>query len=126
MQCLKAAVDAGVDGVVLCDTNGGTLPSKVSEVVAFVKRQLNCAVGIHAHNDCELAVANALAAIESGASMVQGTINGYGERCGNTNLISLIPTLQLKLEQFDERNIDLKKLTELSRVVASRSNKIFK
>jgi 2-isopropylmalate synthase len=125
MQCLKAAVDAGVDGVVLCDTNGGTLPSKVSEVVAFVKRQLNCAVGIHAHNDCELAVANALAAIESGASMVQGTINGYGERCGNTNLISLIPTLQLKLEQFDERNIDLKKLTELSRVVASRSNKMF-
>lgn len=125
MQCLKAAVDAGVDGVVLCDTNGGTLPSKVSDVVAFVKDQLHCAVGIHAHNDCELAVANALAAIESGADMVQGTINGYGERCGNTNLISLIPTLQLKLNHSQAHKVDLKKLTELSRVVATRSNKMF-
>ncbi len=123
LQCLRTALKAGAQGVVLCDTNGGSLPSEVSAVVETVGREFNCAVGIHAHNDCELAVANALAAIEAGAVMVQGTINGYGERCGNTNLVSLVPTLQMKLNRPTVEQTQLSKLTELSRTVASRSNR---
>ncbi len=123
LRCLQAAVNAGAQGVVLCDTNGGTLPSDIEQVVQEVREKLNCPVGIHAHNDCELAVANALAAIDGGAVMVQGTVNGYGERCGNTNLISLIPTLQIKRHIPLVSDEQLTRLTELSRSVASRSNR---
>jgi len=94
---LEAAAEAGADWVVLCDTNGGALPGAVREIVTAVKRRLTAPLGIHTHNDGECAVANSLVAVEAGATQVQGTINGYGERCGNANLCSVIPGLKLKL-----------------------------
>ncbi|MBI4329245.1 MAG: citramalate synthase [Chloroflexi bacterium] len=97
LQCLKTAATAGADYLVLCDTNGGTLPSQIARVVDAVRAAVPTPVGIHAHNDGEMAVASSLAAIEHGATQVQGTINGYGERCGNANLCSIIPTLQVKM-----------------------------
>jgi 2-isopropylmalate synthase len=97
LATIKAAIDAGADLVVLCDTNGGSLPGFVAEVTARAIAHLGVPVGIHTHNDSGLGVANALAAIQAGASQVQGTINGYGERVGNCNLTTVIPTLQLKL-----------------------------
>lgn len=97
LAALKAAFEGGAACLVLCDTNGGTLPSDISAIIAQVRAALPTAnIGIHAHNDCELAVANSLAAVQAGAVQVQGTINGYGERCGNANLCSLIPLLELK------------------------------
>lgn len=97
---LKKAQEAGAGALILCDTNGGTLPDEVQKIVADVKRAFpHSQIGIHTHNDCELAVANSLAAITSGANHVQGTINGYGERCGNANLCSIIPILELKLKK---------------------------
>lgn len=98
LATIKAAKDAGADLVVLCDTNGGSLPEYVSRVTARAVEHLGASVGIHTHNDSGLGVANALAAIQAGASQVQGTINGYGERVGNCNLTTVIPTLQLKLD----------------------------
>jgi len=98
IQCIQEAARAGADGVVLCDTNGGTLPYEVTQICAAVSEALGeTAFGIHTHNDCELGVANAIAAVQAGATQVQGTINGYGERTGNCNLTSVIPILQLKL-----------------------------
>jgi 2-isopropylmalate synthase len=96
LACAKAAYDAGARWVVLCDTNGGTMPHEVEAVVREVTRHISgdC-VGIHAHNDTDQAVANSLAAVRAGARQIQGTLNGLGERCGNTNLCSLIPTLKL-------------------------------
>ncbi len=92
MDCLKAAHDAGARWLVLCDTNGGTLPDEVERIVAKVAETIpDTKLGIHAHNDTENAVANSLAAVRAGARQIQGTINGLGERCGNANLISLIP-----------------------------------
>lgn len=82
--------------IVLCDTNGGTMPNEISEIVSCVKKKMAIQLGIHAHNDCELGVANSLAAVNAGCTHVQGTINGYGERCGNANLCSIIPNLQIK------------------------------
>ncbi len=96
LATIKAAKDAGADLVVLCDTNGGSLPGFVGEVTRTAVAHLGTSVGIHTHNDSGLGVANALAAVEAGASQVQGTINGYGERVGNCNLVTVIPTLQLK------------------------------
>jgi 2-isopropylmalate synthase len=98
LQTLKSAVDGGADVIVLCDTNGGTTPTALGAAVAHVRRSLTTSVlGIHAHNDSEVAVANSVRAVEEGVRHVQGTINGFGERCGNANLISIIPNLQLKL-----------------------------
>ena len=122
LACLKAAVDAGADWVVLCDTNGGSLPSYVAEVVTAVIRSGVKNVGVHTHNDGELAVANAMAAVESGARQVQGTLNGYGERCGNANLISLVPNLQIKMGYHCVPEQSLSKLTELSRSVSEIAN----
>lgn len=96
MTCLQAAVAAGVDGVVLCDTNGGTLPHEIFATTRVVAEAVNVTVGIHTHNDTGMAVANALEAVRAGATQVQGTMNGYGERCGNANLTTLVPALQLK------------------------------
>jgi 2-isopropylmalate synthase len=97
LSCAKAAYEAGARWIVLCDTNGGTLPHEVEEIVAEVVRRIpGERVGIHAHNDTENAVANSLAAVRAGARQIQGTLNGLGERCGNANLASLIPTLLLK------------------------------
>jgi 2-isopropylmalate synthase len=103
LACAKAAYEAGARWVVLCDTNGGTLPYEVSEIVGeVVKHVPGTHVGIHAHNDTEQAVANSLAAVLAGARQIQGTLNGLGERCGNANLCSIIPTLKLK-KPFSER-----------------------
>jgi 2-isopropylmalate synthase len=98
LATLKAAADGGAACLVLCDTNGGTLPSEIATICAAVHAHLpTSSIGIHTHNDCELAVANAIAAVNAGAIHVQGTINGYGERTGNCNLTSVIPILQLKM-----------------------------
>ena len=97
LSCIESALKAGADWVVLCDTNGGTLPGEIFEIVSEVSKKFSGKnIGIHCHNDTENAVANSLAAIDAGARQVQGTLNGLGERCGNANLISLIPTLLLK------------------------------
>jgi 2-isopropylmalate synthase len=98
LATLQAAADGGAACLVLCDTNGGTLPAEIMEICAAVNHHLpGIPIGIHTHNDCELAVANAIAAVNAGASQIQGTINGYGERTGNCNLTSVIPILQLKM-----------------------------
>ncbi|MGC4015007.1 MAG: citramalate synthase [Luteolibacter sp.] len=98
LATLKAAAEGGADCLVLCDTNGGTLPHEVQQICEVVRQRIpGTPVGIHTHNDCELAVANAVAAVQGGAVQIQGTINGYGERTGNCNLTSVIPILQLKM-----------------------------
>jgi 2-isopropylmalate synthase len=99
LECVRAAAAAGVENVTLCDTNGGNLPGFVGEATAAVVAELgeDVEVGIHTHNDAECAVANSLAAVEAGARLVQGCVNGYGERCGNANLASILPALQLKM-----------------------------
>ncbi len=100
LETARTALQAGAEAVVLCDTNGGSLPNRLAEVVRRVRQALPDAVlGIHAHNDSGLAVANTLAAVEAGATHIQGTVNGYGERCGNADLCSIIPNLQLKMER---------------------------
>ena len=117
INCIKAAYDSGARWVVLCDTNGGTLPDEIFNIVSEVVKIIpGKNVGIHAHNDTENAVANALAAINAGARQVQGTINGLGERCGNTNLISLIPSLVLKTNFVTNiKKENLKNLINVSR-----------
>ncbi len=113
----------GAQVLVLCDTNGGTLTSELVEIVKAVQHHLPQApLGIHAHNDSELAVANSLAAVELGCVQVQGTINGFGERCGNANLCSIIPALQLKMGIDCISDEQLKKLTEISRFVCELAN----
>lgn len=122
VQTLLAAESAGADVVVLCDTNGGTLPADVSRIVSEVRKQISTVLGIHAHNDGELAVANTMAAVEAGCRHVQGTINGYGERCGNVNLCSAIPNLQLKMGYDCVPKDKLKTLVSLSRFVSEVAN----
>ena len=108
LACAKTAYDSGARWVVLCDTNGGTLPHEVEQVVGAVTKVIpGDHVGIHAHNDTEQAVANSLAAVRAGARQIQGTLNGLGERCGNANLVSIIPTLKLKSEFSDRFDINV-------------------
>ncbi|HEY9751578.1 MAG TPA: citramalate synthase [Coleofasciculaceae cyanobacterium] len=128
-ETLKIAVLAGAEWVVLCDTNGGMLPPAIAQTVQTIRADLNRLnlsdppdIGIHTHNDSDTAVANALAAVMEGARMVQGTINGYGERCGNANLCSLIPNLQLKLGFDCIREAQLAQLFETSRFVSEVVN----
>jgi 2-isopropylmalate synthase len=97
LTTLRVAAEAGADALVLCDTNGGTMPKEIAAITAVVNSHFPGKVGIHSHNDCGMAAANALAAVDSGAIQIQGTINGYGERTGNCNLTTIIPCLQLKL-----------------------------
>ena len=118
---LRTARDAGADWVVLCDTNGGNLPSTVGPLTRLLSPEFPY-LGIHTHNDCEVGVANSLAAVEEGAHMVQGTINGYGERCGNANLCSIIPALELKLEKKTIGEENLKGLTSLAYFVSETAN----
>ncbi|MBI2090004.1 MAG: citramalate synthase [Deltaproteobacteria bacterium] len=99
VECLKAAEEGGADWIVLCDTNGGSLPGDIRVAIGDVKNLISTPLGIHCHNDGELAVANTMAAVEMGVRQVQGTINGFGERCGNLNLCSLIANLQLKMRK---------------------------
>lgn len=120
LATLKAAADAGATRLVLCDTNGGSLPDLVAATTRVVCERFSVPVGIHTHNDAELAVANALVAVQAGARQVQGTVGGYGERCGNLNLVSVIPALKLKLG-FEQPQ-DLGALRELARYVDERAN----
>ncbi|MBD1137006.1 citramalate synthase [Pelagibacterales bacterium SAG-MED49] len=129
IECIKAAYDQGARWIVLCDTNGGTLPHEVSKIISEVIKYVPGEnLGIHAHNDTENAVANSLAAVQSGVRQIQGTINGLGERCGNANLMSLIPSLFLK-KDFSEKfelNIkreNLKNLTQCSRLLDELLNR---
>ena len=122
LKTLRTALEAGVSVLVLCDTNGGSLPSKVFKIVSEVKSTLKFPLGIHTHNDSGVAIANAISAVEAGVQHVQGTINGYGERCGNPDLITIIADLQLKLGFSCLSSAKLKELTELARFVSEVSN----
>jgi 2-isopropylmalate synthase len=122
IKTLKAAEDGGADVIVLCDTNGGTLPNELPSIFDDVKRNISRTLGIHTHNDAEVAVANSIIAITMGAEQVQGTINGYGERCGNANLCSIIPNLKLKLKLNCITDEQLRKLREVSYFVDELAN----
>ena len=122
VKCLFTARDAGASALVLCDTNGGTLTSEITRIVKEVLPLAKTEIGIHCHNDSGLAVANSLAAVEAGAGMVQGTINGYGERCGNADLVPIIANLQLKMGVRCLPPEKLKGLTRLSHFVSEISN----
>ncbi len=124
LRCLTIAAEAGADCLVLCDTNGGALPDEIVAAVEAAKKQIPVPLGIHTHNDSELAVANTLAAVNAGAVQVQGTINGYGERCGNANLCSIIPDLMLKMGIDCITAEQLAKLTEVSHYVSEAANLI--
>ena len=122
LRTLKAAVDGGASFIVMCDTNGGCLPSAISRITGEIKREVHAPLGIHCHNDGGVAIANSIAAVEAGCAMVQGTINGYGERCGNADLIPLIADLSLKLGMRTIPKENLSKLTEVSHFIAEVSN----
>jgi len=133
LKSVAVALDGGADFIVLCDTNGGTLPFEMEAIIAEVQQQLNCIgtgpsknasarIGIHCHNDCGMAVANTITAVQKGAAMVHGTINGYGERCGNADLTSVIPILSIKMGRECVSPENLKKLKNLSRYVSETAN----
>ena len=133
LQSLSAALDGGADFIVLCDTNGGTLPFELELIITEVQQHLNSIstepsqngslkLGIHSHNDCGMAVANSITAVQNGAVMVHGTINGYGERCGNADLTSIIPILSLKMGRECVTQENLKKLKSLSRYISETAN----
>lgn len=122
LECVRAAAEAGADYVVLCETNGGRMPDEVGAAVDAVRAVIKTRIGIHCHNDSELAVANSLMAVAHGAIQVQGTINGVGERCGNANLVSIIANLQLKLGHTCVPAASLARLNELSHFVYELAN----
>ncbi len=128
LETLEAAVKGGSRTIVLCDTNGGSLPSEIARITEKVTARFagspheRITLGIHAHNDCAMAVANSVSAFQAGAAMVQGTINGYGERCGNADLTSVIPVLSVKLDADCITKENLKKLQNLSRFVSETAN----
>ena len=122
LKTLEAASESGADVVVLCDTNGGSLPSEVAQAVDIVRTRISTRLGVHAHNDSDLATSNSIVAVQHGATHVQGTINGLGERCGNTDLCIIIPNLTLKAGYTCLGQDGLGKLTELSRCVYELAN----
>ena len=122
LQVMQVGTDAGADFIVLCDTNGGTLPSTVTEIYRSLPTDRLAKLGGHFHNDCGVAVANSLAAVEAGANQIQGTINGWGERCGNANLCAYVPNLVIKLGAQPACAEQLEHLTSLSRFVAEKAN----
>ncbi|MFA5515239.1 MAG: citramalate synthase [Desulfuromonadales bacterium] len=122
LKTLQAAQQAGADCLVLCDTNGGTLPHEIPAILQAVKQAVNAPLGIHTHNDSDCAVANSLMAVEHGIVHVQGTINGFGERCGNANLCSIIPSLRLKMGKECISDAQLKRLRALSRYIYELAN----
>ncbi|MDX1966095.1 MAG: citramalate synthase [Planctomycetaceae bacterium] len=127
LKTLKAAEEAGAAAIILCDTNGGRLPEHIAATVDAVRKELRIPVGIHCHNDCEVAVANSLIAVDHGAVQVQGTINGIGERCGNVDLISVIANFALKKQGYEVlHNSGVTHLTELSRYVYEIANMNFR
>jgi len=122
LKALLSAEEAGAERIILCDTNGGTITSRVFEIVEEVSKVIKTPLGIHAHNDTEMAVANSIAAVQAGCIQVHGTINGYGERCGNANLISIIANLKLKLGMECVSGLAMTELTEVARFVAEICN----
>jgi len=122
MKTIKEAERAGADCIVLCDTNGGCLPFEIQEIVTKVRQEVPAPLGIHTHNDSETGVANTIMAVFCGAEHVQGTINGFGERCGNANLCSIIPNIQLKMGIECVSPEQLKNLTRISRFVYEVAN----
>lgn len=122
LETVWRAVREGAERVILCDTNGGTMPWEIKEICSIVKRECQVALGIHAHNDTEMAVANSLVAIEAGIVQVQGTINGIGERCGNANLCSILPNLELKMKRRVLAEQRLAHLKEVSNFVTEIAN----
>lgn len=122
MKAIKTAEEAGADCIVLCDTNGGTMPGEIGEIVEYVSEKTNAKLGIHCHDDCGVSVANSIIAIKKGATQIQGTINGYGERCGNTNLCTVIPNLQLKMGIYCISRDNMGNLTGLSRYISELVN----
>ncbi|MBI4388882.1 MAG: citramalate synthase [Nitrospinae bacterium] len=123
LKVVKEAESAGADWIVLCDTNGGSLPSEITAIFEAVRKRCGARLAIHTHNDSELAVANAIAAVEAGAEQVQGTVNGYGERCGNANLVSLIPNIKLKLGLDCVSGEQMAHLKDVSSFVDELANK---
>ena len=124
LYTLKAAERAGAECIILCDTNGGTLPSEMIEIMRVVASEIQAPLGIHTHNDSDLAVANSIVAVQEGAVQVQGTMNGFGERCGNCNLCSVIPNLQLKAGYQCIPEDRMSSLTEVSRYVSEIANQV--
>lgn len=124
LKTIQAAAQSGADVVVLCDTNGGLMPWELAEIITGVRRVIKLPLGIHAHDDCGMAAANTLLAVQAGATHVQGTINGYGERCGNANLCTIIPNLQLKMGLNLLTGQQLSGITGLSRFVAELANMV--
>jgi 2-isopropylmalate synthase len=124
LKTLEAAAQANVDCIVLCDTNGGSMPFEVAEIVRIVKKRIKVPLGIHTHNDGECAVANSLVAVENGVVHVQGTINGFGERCGNANLCSIIPALKLKMGRECISDEQLRNLRQVSRTIFELANMV--
>lgn len=124
IKTLKVAEEAGADYIVLCDTNGGFLPSWVAEVLDYVRGKIKKPLGVHFHNDSGCAVANSVISVEKGAKMVQGTVNGYGERCGNADLCQVIPNLEIKLKKKCLMGGNLRHLTGLSRFVSEVANQL--
>jgi len=122
VSCLKAAEEGGASRIILCDTNGGTLPDEIKKIVVQVKKAIKPPLGIHAHNDSDCAVANSIIAVQAGARQVQGTINGIGERCGNANLCSIIPALQIKNGYSCVSPEQMRSLREVSRFVNEIAN----
>ena len=124
LQVLRTARRAGAEYLILCDTNGGRLPGEVAEACrAALEACPGARLGIHAHNDCDLAVANSIAAVDAGATQIQGCLNGYGERCGNANLSSIVPNLQLKMGMQVVTEEQLREITSASRFVAELANR---
>ncbi|MFA5199925.1 MAG: citramalate synthase [Candidatus Omnitrophota bacterium] len=122
LKTLITAKNAGAQSLCLCDTNGGSLTSEITRIIKEIKNKINAPLGIHCHNDAGVAVANSLAAVESGATIVQGTINGYGERCGNADLIAIIANLKIKMGINCVSSQQLKQLTHLSHFISEISN----
>ena len=122
LQVIWAAEKAGADIICLCDTNGGSLPSEIEEIIKAVKIKVGTPLGIHSHNDIDTAVANTITAVNEGITHIQGTINGYGERCGNANLVSIIPILKIKMGVDCISSKQLEELTSLSRHISEIAN----
>lgn len=122
LKVLQHAINGGADCLILCDTNGGTLPFEIHRIITALREQIKAPLGIHTHNDSDLAVANTLAAVECGCTQIQGTINGYGERCGNADLCSIIPNLKIKMGIPCISDEQLKKIAGVSRFVYELSN----
>ncbi|MFH1096183.1 MAG: citramalate synthase [Candidatus Desantisbacteria bacterium] len=124
LSTLETAMNAGADTIVLCDTNGGSMPQEIEAAIAAVKKVIKIPIGIHSHNDSDMAVANTITAVNAGCCHVQGTINGYGERCGNANLCSIIPNLKLKLGIDCISDEQLQSIAEVSRYVSELANMV--